>query len=151
MCKNKVLKNRDLFSLILVGCFTFLANCNTERTRNNMLKDIPGVYCLSNNTRKEILDYLQCDSLKLILKKDLTYEFFPKLEKLVEYEGTWTLSRDAEISYWVFTLKNGRKQYNRFLSINLGMRDNVLDSLIRFTWDCEGSKVVSSSSTLSIP
>jgi hypothetical protein len=84
-----------------------------------------------------MLDFLKCDSLKLILNSDFTYEFYPKLEKLKGFEGTWSLSKDAEISYWVFKTKNGRKQYNRFLGVNIGLREHVLDSLIRFTWDCK--------------
>ena len=102
-----------------------------------MLKSLPGTYCLSITNNKKILDYLDCDSLKLILNKDLTYEFSPKLNKLIGYEGTWSLSKDAEISYWVFKPKNGRVQYNRFLGVNLGSRDHVLDSFIHFTKDCK--------------
>jgi hypothetical protein len=126
----------NVSTLTLLLC-VWLASCNTETTRQQMLKDTPGTYCLSANTNKQILDFLQCDSLKLILNSDLTYEFYPKLEKLNGFEGTWSLSKDAEISYWVFKTKNGRQQYNRFLGINLGSRDHVLDSLIRFTWDCK--------------
>ena len=126
---------------ILIFCSQLLVSCNTASTRRKMLKSLPGTYCLSFTNNKMILDYLDCDTLKLILNKDLTYEFSPKLEKLNGYEGTWTLSKDAEISYWVFKPKNGRVQNNRFLGVNLGSRDHVLDSFIHFTKDCETSGI----------
>jgi hypothetical protein len=122
-------------SRIIILLFLFnLCNCSGNKARNQMLIKLQGVYCLDKTTtNKIIVEYLNCDSIKLLLKSDYTYEFQPRQNKLIPFEGKWSLSNDIEVSNWIFETNSGLSQKNRFLGINLGSRNNVLDSQIMFT------------------
>jgi hypothetical protein len=117
-----------------------LTSCNSACERQKALRDLPDTYCLNTiTTDKAILKLISCDTLKLILHEDLTYEFIPKLKVLEGMDGKWSLSDDYEISYWVFKMKNGKTQYNRFLGVNFSDKEYRIDSLVKFT-DCPGGK-----------
>ena len=111
----------------------FIFGCRLNNEKDRALRELPNAYCLdTSRTEKNILKFIACDTLKLILKKDLTYEFYPKLEILKELEGEWNLSDDYEMSFWVFKMKNGKTQYNYLLGINLSDEKYSTDSMIRF-------------------
>ena len=71
-------------------------------------------------TTTAVIEKYKIDSLEIKLYENLNYYFINKPKFLAQYEGTWDLSDDKDISYFIFKMRNGQSQKSRTLSIKIG-------------------------------
>ena len=85
-----------------------------------MIKDISRRTYAIDTTKCDYVKFqkLGIKNLKLILKENGEYEFFPKYSILEGYDGKWDISNDAELSNYVFDCKNGTYEVTDLLNIN---------------------------------